>query len=148
MTLSNTFVKSLTLGLLLAGSMAYAKGERTDPDAKARAVVMQAVAANTKILGDMASGKTAFDAAAAEAAKAALVEASAKAPVAFKMQGAADPASEAKPEVWTNWEDFVKKANGLAAAATAIDASTLDGVKAGVGGVGGTCKDCHTTYRM
>lgn len=148
MTLSNTFVKSLTVGMLLVGSMAYAKGDRTDPNAQARAAVMQAIAKNTKVLGDMASGKTAFDAAAAETAKAALVEATAKAPAAFETQGAADPASEAKPEVWTNWDDFLKKANGLAAAATAIDASTLDGIKAGIGGVGGTCKDCHTTYRM
>ena len=59
-----------------------------------------------------------------------------------------DPASESKPEIWTNWDDFVKKANDLNAAATALDASTLEGVQAGMGAIGGACKACHTAYRM
>ncbi len=148
MTRTQTLIKSLTVGFILVAGVAYAKGERTDPDAKARAALMQTVGMNTKILGDMAGGKTAFDAAAAEAAKSALLGAATAIPTAFKAPGAADAASEAKPEIWTSWDDFMKKADALAAAATALDASNLDGVKAGMGGVGGACKDCHTTYRM
>lgn len=145
---TSTVIKTLTIGTVFIAGMAFAKGDRTDPDAKARATLMQAVGMNTKVLGDMAGGKTAYDAAAAEAAKTALAAAAEQIPTAFKTQGAADPASEAKPDVWTNWDDFVKKAGALSSAATALDASSLDAVKAGMGAVGGACKDCHTTYRM
>lgn len=137
----------LLTGFALAATALYA-AERTDPNAIAREELMETVGKNTKVLGDMAGGKAEFDAAAAEAAKAALVEAAAKIPATFETQGAADPASEAKPEIWANWDDFVKKAGALETAATALDASSLEAVQAGMGAVGGACKDCHTSYRM
>lgn len=140
--------KTAVIALILAGGVAFAKGERTDPNAKARSDVMRTIGQNIGVLGDMASGKAAFDATAAEAAKAALITASAGIPDAFKEQGGADPASEAKPEIWTNWEDFVEDAGKLNAAATALDASSLETVQAGLGAVGGACKDCHQEFRM
>lgn len=138
---------AIITGFALAATALYA-AERTDPNAIAREELMEAVGKNTKVLGDMAGGKTAFDAAAAEAAKTGLAEAAAKIAATFETQGAADPASEAKPEIWANWDDFAKKAGALEAAATALDASSVEAVQAGIGAVGGACKDCHTTYRM
>ncbi|MBC7674473.1 MAG: cytochrome c, partial [Rhodoferax sp.] len=44
--------------------------------------------------------------------------------------------------------DFVAKADGLVKASAALDASTVEGVQAGMGGLGGACKDCHTKYRL
>jgi cytochrome c556 len=140
--------KILALGTLLVAGAAFAEGDATDPAAKAREDVMKMLGMNTKVLGDMAGDKAPFDAAAAEAAKAGLLEAVAKAGAAFETQGGEDPTSEAKPEIWTNWDDFVKKAEALGAAAGAIDVASLDGVKAGMGAIGGACKDCHTTYRV
>lgn len=140
--------KTLVAGLVLAGGMAFAEGEATEPNAQAREAVMQTIGMNLKVLGDMAGDKTPFDAAAAEAAKAALIAAAADAPAKFETQGAADPASEAKPELWSNWDDFVKKAGALGGAVTAMDVASVDGIKAGMGAVGGTCKDCHTAYRI
>jgi cytochrome c556 len=142
------FTKLLIAGAILAGGVAYAEGDRTDPMAIARSDLMKTVGKNTGILGDMAGGKTAYDAAAAEAAKAALIEASAGIEAAFKEQGGADPASEAKPEIWTSWDDFLKKAGALNAAATAMDVASAETIGAGMGGIGGSCKDCHTTYRV
>ncbi len=95
----------------------------------------------------MAGDKAAFDAAAAEAAKAEHVAVSAEIAAKFEAQ-ATDPESEAKPEIWTNWDDFVAKANDLNTAAAALDASSLDGVKAGMGAIGGACGACHKAYRM
>jgi cytochrome c556 len=144
-----SFFKTTVLAVtVLAAGVAFAKGDRTDPNAKARSDLMRTIGAQTKVLGDMAGDKAPFDAAAAEAAKAALAAAAGQIAVAFETQGGEDPAQEAKPEVWTNWEDFVKKADALAAAAGAVDATSLDGIKAGMGAIGGTCKDCHSTYRM
>jgi cytochrome c556 len=139
--------KTLIAGLVLAGGVAFAKEGVQDPTVKARMELMGTIGMNVKTLGDMAGGKTAFDAAAAEAAKAAIVAAAAEVPVKFEPQ-ATDPVSEAKPDIWANWADFTAKAEALGAAATAVDTSSLDGVKAGMGGVGGACKACHAVYRM
>ncbi len=138
---------ALVTGFALAATMLYA-AERTDPNAIAREELMETVGKNMKTLGDMAGGKAGFDAAAAEAAKAAIVEAAAKIAPTFETQGAADPADEAKPEIWANWDDFTKKAGALETAATALDTSSLEAVQAGMGAMGGACKDCHTSYRM
>ncbi len=138
----------LVLGAaLLSAGVAFAEGEATDPTVQARQALMKTVGMNSKILGDMAGGKTAFDAAGAAAAKAALAAAAADIAAKFETQ-ATDPATEAKPEIWTNWEDFVTKATALKTAAEGLDASSLDSVKAGMGVIGGTCKACHTAYRM
>jgi cytochrome c556 len=141
------FAKLFAVTVILAAGAAFAEDAPTDPNAIARAELMKTIGKNTGILGNMAGGKSAYDAAAAEAAKAALIEASAKIEETFMTQGAADPVSEAKPEIWTNWEDFLKKASALNAAATAMDVASAETIGAGMGGLGGACKDCHTTYR-
>lgn len=137
--------KSLVIGLMLVGGAALAS-EASDPTVKARQEVMETIGKNMKVLGDMAGDKVAFDAAAAEGAKAAIVAATAEIAAKFEPQ-ATDPKSEAKPEIWTSWEDFAKKADAANAAAGAMDVASIDGVKAGMGALGGACKDCHSTYR-
>lgn len=137
--------KILVLGLLMAGGVALAEGA-TDPDVKARQEVMDANGAAAKTLGGMASGKIAFDAAAAQAAKESLIADAKKTPEVFKNE-ATDPASKAKPDIWTSWDDFTAKAEDLGKAAEAMDATSLDGVKAGMGAIGGACKACHTAYK-
>jgi cytochrome c556 len=139
--------KFLFVGAMVAASVAFA-AEATDPDAKARQETMDAIGMQMKVLGEMAGGKTAYDAAAAEAAKTALIAAATNIPVAFEKQGAGDPKSTAKPEIWTNWDDFLKDAEMLKTNATALDVSSVETIGAGMGAVGGVCKDCHTEYRM
>jgi cytochrome c556 len=142
------FAKALMLGALLTASVAYAEGERTDPNAIARSELMRTVGKNTGILGDMAGGKSAYDAAAAEAAKAAIIEAAGKIEATFMEQGAADPASESKPEIWANWDDFLADAKKLGDAAGAMDVASAETIGAGMGALGGACKDCHTEFRV
>ncbi|MBE2275039.1 MAG: cytochrome c [Rhodobacteraceae bacterium] len=143
------FAKIVLVTLAVVGSVAvaYAKGERTVPEAMARAQLMDDVRTNMGVLGGMAEGKVAFDAAAAAAARDALIADADKISEAFAVQGADDPASEAKPEIWTDWDAFLVKAGGLKSAAEAVDTTSLDTVKAGLGGLGGACKACHQTYR-
>jgi cytochrome c556 len=140
--------KAVLIGAILSAGAVYAQAERTDPNAIARSDLMKIVGKNTGVLGDMAGGKSAYDAAAAEAAKAALIEAAGAVEATFKDQGAADPASEAKPEVWANWDDFLIKAKALGDAAGAMDVASAESIGAGMGALGGACKDCHTTYRV
>lgn len=142
------FVKAILIGAVVIAGAAYAKGDRTDPNAKARSDLMRDIGKNIGVLGDMAGGKAAYDAAAAEAAKAALVADAGKIEAAFKDQGGADPASEAKPEIWANWDEFLADAKKLGDAAAAIDVASAETIGAGMGALGGTCKDCHTEFRM
>lgn len=142
----NVVTKTLVAGLVLVAGVAVA-AEATDPTVKARQELMDVIGANTKVLGDMAGGKAPFDAAAAETAKAALIAAAAEIPAKFEPQ-ATDPKTTAKPEIWTGWDDFVAKGKALGDAAAAIDTSAIEGVQAGMGAIGGACKDCHSTYRI
>lgn len=142
------FVKAAVIGVLLTAGAAFAEGDRTDPNAIARSDLMKVIGKNTGILGGMAKGETAYDAAAAEGAKAALVEAAAKIEETFKDQGADDPASEAKPEIWANWDEFLTDAKALGDAAGAMDIASAETIGAGMGALGGTCKDCHTEFRV
>jgi cytochrome c556 len=140
-------IKAFAIGAVLAAGAAFAQEDPTDPNAIARSELMKTVGMNTGILGNMASGKEPFDAAKAEGAKAALIDASAKIEATFMEQGGADPVSEAKPEIWANWEDFLVKAKAMGDAAGAVDVASAETIGAGMGAIGGTCKDCHTSYR-
>ncbi len=139
--------KALAGSFALIAGVAFAQVQATDPLVIAQKDLMRSFGGAAKTLGGMASGEVAYDAAAAEAAKAVLVTGSAEIAVKFAVAGV-DPASAAKPEIWTNWENFLVKAKGLTTAATALDASSVDGIKAGMGGIGGACTDCHTTFRV
>lgn len=60
--------------------------------------------------------------------------------------------SAAKPEIWTNWNDFVQKATDLQTAAQGLaDAAAANGFEASKGMVAGvrqTCGGCHRPYRL
>jgi cytochrome c556 len=130
---------------LFMGAM-VATAESTNPDVMARQGLMGTIGKNTKILGDMAGGKTDFDASAAAAAKSALAAAAAEIPVKFETN-VDDPESEVKANIWTDWEKFMADGKALEVAANAIDVASLDGVKAGMGAIGGACKACHQEFR-
>lgn len=139
--------KLLAASLVLMAGIAIAKDGVTNPTVMAREALMGTIGMNVGILSKIAKGETAYDAAAAEAAKATLIASAADIGAKF-MENAVDPMAAAKPEVWTNWEDFLKKAGNLKAAAEALDVTSAETIGAGLGAVGGACKDCHTTFRM
>lgn len=139
--------KFVLAGFVLAAGVAFAKEGATDPNVIARQDLMKTIGGATKTLGEMAGGKTAYDAAAAEAAKAALIAAAADIGAKFTPTST-DPVTEAKPEIWTNWEGFLAKAKALEDAATAMDTGSAETIGAGMAGVGGSCKGCHTDFRV
>lgn len=141
-------IKAFAIGAVLAAGAAFAQdAEPTDPNAIARSELMKIQGMNAGILGKMAKGEEAYDLAKAEAAKAALIDSAAKIETVFAEMGAEDAASEAKPEIWTNWDDFLVKAKALGDAATAMDVASAETIGAGMGAVGGSCSDCHKAYR-
>ncbi len=142
-----TLTKIAALCLIAAAGAAAAKEGVTNPVVKARMETMDTIRVNTGTLGNMASGKAPFDPAAATAAKTALAAAAAEIPVKFQANED-DPVSEGSPKIWQDYADFTSRAEALLAAAEAVDTSTLQGVQAGMGAVGGTCKACHEVYRV
>ncbi len=138
--------RTILAGTLILAGAAFAKEGVQDPAVKARMDLMGVIAANTKVLGEMAGGKVAFNAQAAATARANLTAAAAGIPAKFEPQ-ATDPVSDAKPDIWTNWDDFLTKSETLLAQAEALDATSLEGVQAGMGGIGGSCKACHSAYK-
>ena len=139
--------KAVLIGAVLAAGAVHAQVERTDPNSIARSDLMRMQGKNIGILSEMAEGKIPYDAAAAEAAKAVLVEDAAKIETVFKDPGATDPASRAKPEIWTNWDDFLVKSKAFGDAVGALDVASAESIGAGLGAVGGACGDCHKTYQ-
>ena len=143
--------KTAVFALALVGTVAIAKEGVKDPTVKARQDLMATQGMNMKVLGGMAGGKVPFDAAAAEAAKAAIVATSAEIGAKFKPQ-ATDPVTEAKPEIWTNWADFQVKMKAFetesAALATLAKGGDFEKIKVQFSKVGNTCKDCHDKYKL
>lgn len=142
------FAKALMIGAIVVAGAAFAEGDRTDPNALARSDLMKMQGMNIGLLGKMAKGEEPYDAAKAEAAKATLIETAGKIEATFKDQGAADPASEAKPEIWANWDDFLVKAKTLGDAVAAMDVASAESIGAGMGAIGGACTECHKAYRV
>lgn len=141
-----TISYTIALCAALTAGAAFAKDGVTNPAVKARMDAMQTIRVNMATLGDMAQGKAAFDEAAATAAKTALAAAAADTIKLFEAKED-DPVSEGAPAIWENYPDFTAKAESLVTAAEAIDTASLDGIRAGMGAVGGTCKSCHELYR-
>lgn len=142
-----THTKTLALGLMLAAGVAIAKEGVQNPVVKARMDAMATIGANVKVLGDMAGGKAPFDAAKAAEAGGMISGTAVQITDLFQPQET-DPVTEAKPEIWANWDDFSGKAEALFKASLALDTTSLEGVQAGMAGLGGACKACHSTYRM
>ncbi len=136
---------TVAMGATTTAMIAHAEVE--DPDVKARMETMSGIGANMKTLSQMSKGEIAFDAAAAQAAIDEIAEASETIPAVFETP-AQDPESEASPEIWENWEDFVSKAEALQAAASGATVTDEASLGAAMGAIGGTCGSCHRAYQL
>tara|TARA_Y100000385_G_C12919751_1_gene562015 strand:- start:84 stop:470 length:387 start_codon:yes stop_codon:yes gene_type:complete len=114
----------------------------------ARTKAMSEISDNMRFLGFMMKGKTDFDLDSAKSAIENIVNLAAKAPALFEIE-TADPHAEAKPEIWSNFEDFVEKAITLQNVAIAASNSLVseEDLKDVIIAMGKTCKSCHSLYR-
>lgn len=135
------------VAVVMAATVAVAHEGVKDPQVMARMNLMGDIKEGTGTLGKMLKGAIPFDAAQAEAARLALLGHAKAIPAAFEPQ-ATDPKSEAAPEIWTNWDDFIEKTNGMIVAVEGVDTSSLDSLGAGMRPLGASCKACHKSYRI
>lgn len=144
-------LKHLIWGIPVAAlaSVALGHGGVTNPAVMARMEVMSTIGKNMKIIGQMAKGETAFDAETARTAAGTIADAASQTPGLFEAHET-DPKSEALPVIWEDFEDFSAKATALETAARNAAASieTAKDLRPAMGGMGGTCKSCHSKYRI
>ena len=141
----------LAIGALTAfASLALAHEEATGV-VKERMDLMEGQKDDMKLIGDMAKGNTPFDAAKAAAAARDIQTTSDKIPELFP-EGSAGHPSEAKEEIWQDWEDFTAKADDLARAAgelsAALETAAGNEWTAAFKQVSDGCKACHKSYRL
>ncbi|MEP1587009.1 MAG: cytochrome c [Tateyamaria sp.] len=119
-----------------------------NPAVLARMNGMSAIAQNVKVLGTMAKGQIAFDAATAQEAAAAIARHSEASVTLFAPQET-DPHSEARAMIWDNFDDFTDKAQALKVIGDELAGSirTLEDVQGAIDPLGDACTACHTLYR-
>lgn len=135
------------LALSVAASAALAHSDVKNPAVLVRMEAMKEIAANMKALTGMARGDVAFDAEIVAGRMEEIAARAAEVPKLFEAPET-DPASEAKPEIWTNYPEFTKAASALQEAALA-GATAGDEFDLGdaLTNVAQTCKSCHTSFK-
>jgi cytochrome c556 len=150
-----TKIISLSCAAAIAATLAYAQAtpEELAAAVEARNTHMKAQGAAIGVLAGMAQGEVPYDATAASAAAAQLLavaseDMSAYWPVGSEAGAVAE--SRARPEIWTNMDDFMAKNAALVTAAEAMVAASavdLASLQAALPAVGGSCGACHEAYR-
>lgn len=139
---------SLGLVAICAAGTAPAHDGVQNAAVMARMHGMKEIGSRMAVLGDMAKGKTGFDARRARDAAAALAQAAAGTPTLFEPRQS-DPKSEALPAIWQSFDDFTALSGDLERSArrAATQIRDIDSLRAATGDLGGACKACHSRYR-
>lgn len=136
----------LTLTSICLAITAHAHSGVENPSVMARMHQMDQIKDATRTLGAMAQGQVAFDPTQAQSARLEL-QTLATAITRYFESNETDPKSEALPTIWTDWTGFVAAAQQMEAAVDALDADSLDSLRAGMQALGQSCSACHKTYR-
>lgn len=132
---------------------AFASAQEVDANIVARKSQMTLLAYNLGVLGGMAQGRVAYDAAVAADAAMALDHAARVGSARMWPAGTdtmAMDGTRALPAIWENMSDFGARWGGLqsATAAMATAAGTdLASLQGAMGALGASCGGCHQTYR-
>lgn len=135
------------LAVPLLATAALAHTGVKNPAVLERMELMKDVKEATGTIGGMVKGEIPFDPDRAAQARAALIEQARAIPAHFEAQET-DPKSEARPEIWTDWDGFTKVAMQMEQAARGIDTSTPEGLAKGLKQLGASCAACHEPYRI
>jgi len=136
-------LKVLCIGLVIVASVGTASADDQSV-VEYRQQIMKTLSEQTAALGKILSGAIPDTNAVAHMETLALT-----ASTALKAFEPKVPGGEARPEVWTNWDDFSKRMKKFAdTSAQMSKAAQEDGKDAGLAYVieALSCKGCHDTY--
>lgn len=140
------FLTAAALALAVTFSTVGSNDVAADSNGDRNAAMKQLGGAMKALGGAVAGGN------AAEANKIALQISSIASQVPQLFEGGSPGTSRSKAEIWSNWDDFLKKAASLQAAADVVAADATSGAlgsdpKKVVGSIGANCGACHKVYR-
>ena len=140
--------KLIILVSLTISSVAFAHSGVKDKNVKERMMLMKEMAGNTKIIGQMLKGKTAFDSNQVKLALERLSALSLETPKVFTIN-ATDPKSEAMPNIWDEFDEFTKLSKDLAETSIVLanSVATIEDLRPALKKVSSGCKACHSRYR-
>ena len=137
---------TLALGLALVG----AQDEEATARLEYRQRLMKGHGAAMGSIGDILKYKLPYGAAHIQKHAQNIHEFASMIPDAFK-ENVDGTRQDAQPAVWTDWDDFVAKADALGKAsgelADAASGGDLRAAMPKVKAVGDACRGCHSTYR-
>ncbi len=143
----------VTIAVVVLGAASVAVSDERDPNERAiaaREAAFTLIATNFGPMGAMAKGKMPFDQE-QFAKRAANLEALSSMPWEFFIPGSDKGDTEAKPEVWSNPDDYKAKVEQYQQeVAKLVEASKGGDQKAMFAQVGETaksCKSCHKEYK-
>ena len=136
------------LSSFLISSIAFAHSGVKDKNVKERMMLMKAMANNTKRIGQMLKKQTPFELTEVKLALEQLSSLSLQTPTVFEVN-ATDPKSEAKQNIWDEFDEFTRLSNELAknTSELAILVEDIDDLRPTLMKVSEGCKACHSKYR-
>ena len=142
------FLKIFTVIAITTSSIAFAHSGVKDKNVKERMMLMKAMADNTKLIGQMLKKQTPFELNEVKLALERLSSLSLQTPKVFEAN-TTDPKSEAKPNIWDEFDEFTKLSNELAKSTSelAILIEDVDDLRPTLMKVSEGCKACHSNYR-
>jgi cytochrome c556 len=148
MNWKHTAIAALCLCL---GSGAVTLASAADEPQVVRAGMMKKVGGAMGALVGIAKGEKPYDAAVVKASLTTMQDVAKHFPDQFPKGSETGFNTEASPKIWEDMDTFKSKANALETAATkqlvALPADQA-GVGAAIKAIGGTCGDCHQTFRL
>ena len=141
-------LKLFAISSFLISSIAFAHSGVKDKNVKERMMLMKAMADNTKLIGQMLKKQTPFELTEVKLALEQLSSLSLQTPTVFEVN-ATDPKSEAKQNIWDEFDEFTKLSNELAknTSELAILVENIDDLRPTLMKVSEGCKACHSKYR-
>ena len=141
-------IKVMVIVSCFFASAALAHSGVKDKDVMARMKLMSSMADNMKVIGMMLKQKMPFEQDKAIIALKEISRLATETPDAFR-KNATDPKSEAKPNIWAEFDNFTNISMKLATDADGLAASfqSFENLKPALGQLSKSCKTCHTSYR-
>lgn len=138
----------VALAAIFSAGIAAAHTGVKNATVKARMDAMSGIGAQMKVMGQMSKEIAPFDAKAARKAAAEIARLAAVTPDLFEARES-DPTSEAKTDIWANFEDFTEKSKQLETVALGLSESISEpgDLVPAMRSLGATCKSCHSDYR-
>ena len=142
------FFKIFIVIAITASSIAFAHSGVEDKNVKERMMLMKAMADNTKLIGQMLKKQMPFELTEVKIALKQLSSLSLQTPTVFEVN-ATDPKSEAKQNIWDEFDEFTRLSNELAKSTSelAILVEDIDDLRPALMKVSEGCKACHSKYR-